>query len=155
MLQQNRETNALKHLDRLQYSMRNAENHIYRDWKKCNQTHHRRTSSSAFAEFRKPCYKEDNGTREESFGARKATEVSQVQTSPDYVGIAWKWLSDNLGSMMTDRWFPTLSNDSEGHVVVSGSLIDKTGENRSFSVLMTKDGIVVHDRSIITPKMVT
>lgn len=56
---------------------------------------------------------------------------------------------------MTDKVHPTLSDDSKGYIVVSGSMIDKTGENRSFSVLMTKDGRVIQERSILTRKTVT
>jgi hypothetical protein len=79
---------------------------------------------------------------------------TRTQT-PDYVGIAWRWLSANLGNLMTDQWFPKLSDSSGGHVIVSGSLIDKTGENRSFSVLMTNDGVVINERSMVSPKMIT
>ena len=73
----------------------------------------------------------------------------------DYLGIAWKWLSGILGSLVTDEWFPTVSDALEGHVIVSGGLVDKTGETRSFAVLMTKDGIVDGKRSYITPKPIT
>ena len=78
-----------------------------------------------------------------------------MQTTPDYVGKTWKWLSEKLGSLMTDQWHPTLSDDAKGYVVVSGSLVDKAGENRSFSVLMTKDGTVIPHRSSISEKRLT
>jgi hypothetical protein len=73
----------------------------------------------------------------------------------DYLGIAWKWLSGRLGSLMTDEWYPTVSDAFEGLVIVSGGLVDKTGESRSFAVLMTKDGIVNDNRSYVTPKQLT
>ena len=56
---------------------------------------------------------------------------------------------------MTDKWFPKLLDVSKEPIVVSGSLIDKTGENRNFIVAMTKDGIIIKHRSWISPKMVT
>jgi hypothetical protein len=56
---------------------------------------------------------------------------------------------------MTDEWYPTVSDAFEGQVIVSGGLVDKTGESRSFAVFMTKDGIVNDDRSYVTPKQLT
>jgi hypothetical protein len=38
---------------------------------------------------------------------------------------------------------------------MSDSLVDRTGENRSFLVLMTEDDMVVHSRSVVTPKTLT
>ncbi len=69
-------------------------------------------------------------------------------TEPDYVGIAWKWLSTSLDGLMTDQWFPKVANDSKDDlVIVSGSIIDKTHENRSFSVLIDRNGMVNSKRS--------
>jgi len=73
----------------------------------------------------------------------------------DYLGIAWKWLQGSLGTLITDEWYPTVSDAFEGLVIVSGGLVDKTGESRSFAVLMTKDGTVDDHRSYVTPKQLT
>jgi len=74
---------------------------------------------------------------------------------PDYLGIAWKWVSDTLGELMTDQWNPKTSDDSRGVVIVSGNIIDRTGENRTFSVIMSREGIVDSERSLVSPKQLT
>jgi hypothetical protein len=57
---------------------------------------------------------------------------------------------------MTDQWYPRVTDDpKDSFVIVSGSLVDKTGENRNFSVLMTRDGMVNSERSYISPKQLT
>jgi hypothetical protein len=53
---------------------------------------------------------------------------------------------------MTDEWYPTVSDALEGYVIVSGGLVDKTGETRCFAVLMTTDGTVNDGRSYVVPK---
>jgi hypothetical protein len=79
-----------------------------------------------------------------------------MKTTPDYIGIAWIWLSEKLGGLMTDQWHQSVADDSKDNfVIVSGSLVDKTGENRAFSVLITRDGIINSERSYLSPKQVT
>jgi len=78
--------------------------------------------------------------------------MSCLQASPDYLGIAWRWISEKLGDLMTDKWSHTMSEDANGRVVVSGTLIDRTGEGRTFSVLITKGGVVIHHQSDVSPK---
>lgn len=48
-----------------------------------------------------------------------------------------------------------MSVDTGAYVVVTGSIVDKAGENRLFPVLMTKDGMVVPNRSSVRPKKLT
>ena len=55
--------------------------------------------------------------------------------------------------MMTDEWYPTVSDGFEGLVIVSGELVYKTGESRSFAVLMTKEGSINDERSYVTAKV--
>ncbi len=81
--------------------------------------------------------------------------MSRLQASPDYLGIAWRWISNRLGDLMTDKWTHTISDDAKGHVAVSGSVTDRTGETRVFSVLMTKGGVVIHHRSHVSPKQLS
>ena len=80
----------------------------------------------------------------------------KMRTELNYVDIAWKWLSNGLDGLMTDQWFPKVADDSkDDFVIVSGSLIDKGGENRSFSVLIERNGMVNSERSYVSPKMLT
>ena len=81
------------------------------------------------------------------------SEGRKTRTSPDYVGIAWKWLSENLAGLITDQWYPRVADDSG--VIVSGSLVDKTGESRTFSVFITREGAVKVEKSYVTPKLLT
>jgi hypothetical protein len=77
----------------------------------------------------------------------------QKGTKPDYVGLAWKWLANQLGAQMTDQWLPKLADDpKDPFAIVSGSITDKTGENRTFSVLIGRDGVVNAERSYVSPK---
>jgi hypothetical protein len=80
----------------------------------------------------------------------------KTRNEPDYVKIAWIWLSDQLLDLMTDQWYPRVGDDSKNRfVMVGGTLVDRTGESRTFSVFIMRDGTVRSERSYVRPKLLT